>query len=90
MLVPLVPSILHAETPSCAFQLLLPETPWREVAGELDSPLNTAGNQACFLFCSHSQKSANLTLQHLLMLHGSQSLQRCRTNVLLCWSQDRQ
>ena len=46
LLVPHVLSILCAETRSCAFQLQLPETPWREVAGELDSPLNTASNQA--------------------------------------------
>ncbi len=93
MLVPLVLSRLCAETPSCAFQLLLPETPWRDVAGKLNSPSNTASNQACFLFLlqqseeckAHASTLANTAASNqacfLVLLQQSEEYKACASTL---------
>ncbi len=90
MLVPHVLSILRAETPSCAFPLLLPETPWREVASELDSLSNTASNQACFLFVLRYSEECTAhaaTLAYTAWYPQAEVLQQ---NVVRRWNDDRQ
>lgn len=90
MLVPRVLSILCAETPSCAFQLLLPKTPWREAASELDSLSKTASNQARFMFVlrySEECKAHAATLAYAAWHPQAEILQQY---ALARWSEDRQ